>query len=454
MKHTANHAGSGDRIPMRLPLAGVAIIVTIGCDRSRPSHDEFTELPLTSPATSYESVDPALAVDPGSGDVLLSWVGGDSTGWSLYFARSSDEGRTWSEPATVTSATGEIHPQGESSPRLVAATGGKVALVWVRRVPVPERRYPGANIRVARSLDGGRTWSQPMTLNDDTTGAAAGHQFHGAAWSGDSGLVVTWLDERQGATLLAHQGKESPTAGDVTDEPDAVIFSATSSDFAGTWSTSNQLLWGQVCPCCRVSLARGPDGRVVSAWRKHYPGNIRDAVIAPVGQGPAVEPTRVNRDNWVYPGCPYTGPGLSVDGSGATHVVWYMGKEGSAGVYYRRVLAQADSGVPVALLRARTLPSAHTTVAALSGNRALAAYDMTETGDRAIQVSLIGEDQVVRRQHRIANSAGGQYPQVVAAGSGHAVVAWIGKVGQRREIRLTAIRFTPSQDGATVALKE
>ena len=438
---------------MRLSFTAVMALAILGCDRPAPSRDEFGELPLTSPAQSYESVDPALAVDPASGDLLLSWVGGDSTGWSLYFARSSDKGRTWDAPATVTSAIGEIHPQGESSPRLVAATGGRVALVWVRRVPVAGRPYPGANIRVARSLDGGRTWSEPMTLNDDTTGAAAGHQFHGAAWSGDSGLVVTWLDERQGATLLAHHGKESPTAADVTDEPDAVIFSATSPDFAGTWSTSNQLLWGQVCPCCRVSLARGPDGRVASAWRKHYPGNIRDAVTAPVGEGP-VEPVRVNHDNWVYPGCPYTGPGLAIDGSGATHVVWYMGKEGSAGVYYRRILGQADSGLPVALMQARTLPSAHTTVAALSGNRALAAYDMTETGDRAIQVSLIGSDQAVLRQHLIANSAGGQYPQVVTAGPDNAVVAWIGKTGQRREIRLVAINFSPGQEGSAVALKE
>jgi hypothetical protein len=131
-----------------------------------------------------------------------------------------------------------------------------------------------------------------------------------------------------------------------------------------------------------------------------------------------------------------------------------MGKEGSAGVYYRRVLAQADSGPPVALIQARTLPSAHTTVAALPDSRAVAAYDMTETGDRAIGVSLIGGNQTVLRKHLLTNSAGGQYPQVVAIAPDRAVVAWIGKTAQRREIRLAALRFDTDPAGASVALKE
>jgi hypothetical protein len=438
---------------LRSILCGLMLgVATTACDK--PATEELTVQPLTSPAGSYESADPALAVDPSTGDLLLSWVGGDSTEWSLYFARSRDRGQTWGSPALVATGEHEVHPHGESSPRLVAAGGGRVALAWASSISVPGRQWPATEIRLSRSTDGGASWSVPMTLNDDTTGALAGHQFHGAAWSGDSSLVVSWLDERAGAALAIHHGQHSPTAGDSTSEPDAVIFTATSPDFGRTWGSSNQLMWGQVCPCCRVTLARGPDGRVISAWRKHYPGNIRDVVIAPVAETPA-EPVRVNQDNWVYPGCPHTGPGLSIDSSGARHVVWYVGKEGDAGVYYQRVLGeQAASSRPLALIRAATLPAAHTTVTALAGGRALATYDMTETGDRAISVSLIGTNQTVLHNRLITGSEGGQYPQVVATGSDQAVVAWIGKVGERRELRLVTIRFGNATTGATVALKE
>jgi hypothetical protein len=431
----------------------LATFSALACEQK--AKDLWTAEALSTPAATPESADPALAVDPTTGNLLLSWVGGDSTGWSLYFARSGDQGRTWSAPSLVTSGAHEVHPHGESSPRLVAATGGRVALAWSSSIEVPGRKWPATLIRASRSTDGGASWSVPVTLNDDTAGTAAGHQFHGAAWSGESGLVVSWLDEREGAALAIHHGEHSPTAHDVTDEADAVIFSAISPDFGVTWGDSNQLMWGEVCPCCRITLARAPDGRVISAWRKHYPGNIRDVVTAPVDQALPVEPVRVNQDNWVYPGCPHTGPGISIDSAGARHVVWYVGKEGDAGVYYQRVLADAGAGQePVALIRARTLPTAHTTIAALSGGRALAAYDMTETGDRAIEVSLIGGNQTVLRKHLITGSEGGQYPQVIASGPGQAVVAWIGKAGERREIRLVAIRFRAETEEASVALKE
>lgn len=434
----------------------LAMIALAGAMACRPeSAGELSQSALASPAGNHESADPALARDPSTGDILLSWVGGDSSGWSLYFARSEDEGKTWTGPVVVTDSGETLRPQGESSPRLVAATDRRVALAWVNTVPVPDRKWPATQVRVAHSSDGGATWSQAVTLNDDTTGAPAGHQFHGAAWGGDSGLVVSWLDERQGASGAIHHGETSPTAGDETDEPDAVIYTAKSPDFGQTWGSANQLMWGQVCPCCRVSLARGPDGAVTSAWRKHYPGNIRDVVTAPVAGDTAVEPARVHLDNWVYPGCPYTGPGISIDSSGGRHVVWYIGKEGQAGVYYQRVLADHEpTQAPLPLLQARTLPSAHATVAALSGGRALAAYDMTETGDRAIGVSLIGANRTVIERRLIDQSEGGQYPQVLNTGPGSAVVAWVGKSGSRREIRLALVRFGEETTGSNVALKE
>jgi hypothetical protein len=441
-----------ERMRIHSRLMVMSALSLVSCQRSATS--DFAEVALTAPVSTRESADPGLALDPSNGDVLLSWVGGDSTGWSLYFARSGDEGATWSAPVIVAEGINEVHPHGESSPRLVAASGGRVAIAWTNSVTVPGRKWPATGIRLSRSTDGGISWSAPITLNDDTTQAPAGHQFHGAAWSGDSGLIVSWLDERKGAALEIHHGEHSPTAGDITEEPDAVIYSALSNDFGQSWASSNRLLWGEVCPCCRVSLARSPDGRVISAWRKHYPGNIRDVVTAQVGDGAPADPMRVNQDNWVYPGCPHTGPGISIGSDGATHVVWYVGKEGDAGVYYQRVRAgSADRPAPLALVRARTLPAAHTTVAALSGGEALAVYDMTETGDRQIGVSLVRANRTVAAQRQLSGSNGGSHPQVLAIEPGKALIAWTGMAGNHQQLRLAGITFE-SEAGASVALKE
>src|SRR5215207_9610949 len=69
-------------------------------------------------AGASQSADVGLAVDPHSGDLVLSWVEGDGQVWSLYAARSSDQGRAWSIPVRVAGGAehpDEVHPHGESS---------------------------------------------------------------------------------------------------------------------------------------------------------------------------------------------------------------------------------------------------------------------------------------------------------------------------------------------------
>jgi len=141
-------------------------------------------------------------MDPATGDLLLSWVGGDSSGWHVYVARSTDRGAAWSAPVRVTDREHDVHPHGESSPRLVAGPGGTLAVAWTNSVPAPGRRWPGSNIRFARSTDGGHTWEAAITLNDDSARGPAGHIFHGAAWAADSTLLVAWMDERGGVTPM------------------------------------------------------------------------------------------------------------------------------------------------------------------------------------------------------------------------------------------------------------
>ncbi|MEO8295221.1 MAG: sialidase family protein [Gemmatimonadota bacterium] len=425
---------------MRLTVMGLLAASTIVACRKAPA-EMVTAIAL--PLGAGQSADPALALDPENGDLLFSWIGGDSTDWALFFSRSADSGKSWSAPALV-AAGKQVRPAGESSPRLISAGQNRVALSWVGSIEVPGRKWPATVVQFARSLDGGRNWSDPQTLNDDTTQAPAGHQFHGAAWSGDSGIVVAWLDERKGPALaIHHMDLGGSTAGDMTDEPDAAIYLASSENFGETWKPLNTNRWGQVCPCCRVTLARGPDGRVVSAWRKHYPGNIRDIVTASVDTGAGGEPARIHPDGWVYPGCPHTGPGLAVGANGDRHVAWYVGKEGDAGVFYQRVVAGMDSQpAPVPLVKARTLPTAHTTIAAIPGGGAAVAYDITASGDRGIGISILAPDGSVVAREMIAGSGGGSYPQVVSQDSRSALVAWTELEGEKRTVRLSRIIFT------------
>ncbi|MGE0354883.1 MAG: sialidase family protein [Gemmatimonadales bacterium] len=415
------------------------LLLATACAAERPVAEPVAFEAL---AAQPSSTDPGFARDPGNGDALMAWAGTAGDGWGLYFSRSADQGTTWTTPVLVAAGQGEVSPHAESSVRLVAGPGGRVGMIWPNSIRVEGRKWPAAMIRFSRSADGGATWSPARTLNDDTTGVPVSHQFHGAAWSGDSGLVVTWLDERGGSALEVHHGDHS-TEADPTSEPDAAIYAATSTDFGASWSARNTPLWGQVCPCCRVTLARGPGGRVMSAWRRHFPGNIRDVVVA--GAAPGSAPVRVNVDGWVYPGCPHTGPAMAVDSGGTIHVAWFTGKPGAAGVFYQRIGPDGTAILqrPVGLVTGETVPTAHTAVAPM-GAETLVAWDVLESGDPGIALALVGTDGVVGRPLDL-KAPGGHHPHLLALQDGVALLAWTEPVGDGSRVRVVRVRADGSE---------
>jgi hypothetical protein len=321
----------------------------------------------------------------------------------------------------------------------VAGPAGQLAITWPNSVPVEGRKWPAAMLRLARSSDGGATWSAPITLNDDSAAASpVSHQFHGAAWQGDSGLVVAWLDERHTEEELAAAGGVEPPGG----EPDATIYAAVSSDFGRHWA-ANTRLWGKVCPCCRVSLARGPTGAVTAAWRQHFAGSVRDVVLAPIAAGGSSTPSRAHADEWVYPGCPHTGPGVVAGADGSLHPAWYSGKPGASGVFYRRVpLTPSDSGGPlVAVYQGKHVPTTHAAVVPLADGGALVAYDVGPRGERVVRVARISPAGRRVAETTIAGSAGGAYPQLVLLAPDAAALAYTVTAGDNRSVKLATVRL-------------
>ncbi len=420
-------------------LAAAALLGALGgCQRPA-----LSVIPAGTPAdTMPGAADPALATDPASGDLLLAWVGGsEEAGWHLWFSRSADTGRSWTPPIRVTDRHGDIHPHGEASPRMAAGPRGEIALLWASSTQVPGRKWPASDVRFSRSLDGGRSWTPAITLNDDTARAGrSGHTFMGLAVVGASGLVAAWLDERPGPAAVAshadHRRDAEPEAGTAAS---AAIYAVRSTDFGATWGP-NRPLWGDVCPCCRVALASRPDGQVLAAWRKHFPGDVRDVVTSPLD--PLETPERVHTDDWRYPGCPHSGPALALDPSGLARVAWYTGKPGRAGVYLAREHGPDTRGWsdPVRLTGGRTLPVAHASVVVLEGGATLAAWDVDPAGERWILVALLGPDDRQVRFQRVQSSTGGVYPQLARGPRGIAFLAWTTPAGASSRIALRVLR--------------
>ena len=424
------------------------------CDEAAP---EGPDLEVLAPEilAHGQSADPSLAIDPATGDLLMAYASQADSLWNLWFARSSDGGTTFSTPSRVNDVPGDVHPHAEGAPRLVAAPG-VVAVFWNNRFEVPGRAFGASDLRFARTLDGGDSWSTSIALQEDTLGTIPrANTFHGAAWSGDSTLVVAWLDGRdRDARRIARAleaGMDPPEArgnpeawaddDDIFDS-DASIYAAFSHDLGGTWEPSNRRIQENLCPCCRVNLARAPDGEVFGAWRQHFEGDIRDPAFRAIGSGEEEGGARrIHEDNWQYPGCPHSGPALDVDATGTIHAAWYTGAEGRMGVHYARALPGGMTfGSPVAVVTGTAVPIAHPDVVALADGGAVVAHNVTGDGRRVVGLTGIRPDGGIRFALEIPESEGGTHPQIVRIATGELIVAWTesrdGGVQQVRMARL------------------
>jgi hypothetical protein len=357
----------------------------------------------------------------------MSWVAGDSTAFHLYVARSADGGATWSTPVRVTSISDEIRPHAEASPRIIAR-GDFVGVFWPRQQKIEGRRFPASEMRFARSLDGGRTWSAPATINDDTLAAPAGHTFHGATLAGDSTVVVAWLDSREpsGSNGAVHHGGSS------------AVYTATSHDLGASWPSTNTPQAERACPCCRVALASTSAGEVMATWRGHFDGDVRDPVIATLApQAGAAQ--RVHADNWIFPACPHSGPGLALDAADNVHVTWFTGASGHAGVYYAR--ANRDQSLkfsaPVPVLTGSEVLTGHPVIA-VTAKDVFVAVNAAADGERALTVARIRDARRVALT-KVPDGTDADHPSIVSLADNAALVAWTQNGADGQRIKLARV---------------
>ena len=327
--------------------AMVALLALGACRVERPP--ELGPPEVVSRATSVGTA-PMFAVAR-DGREALAWVAAPHGGTDGRVYVSVDGGA----PSELRDPLGPIEPHGESPPKLAFDAGNALGVLYVVAKEVPGRRFPAAALRFARSEDDGRTWSPPVSVNDDSIFGS--HNFHALHAGSDGSLYAAWLDGRHGKSTA---------------------YITRSSDGGRTWSANRRVTTGEACPCCRTAIATGRDGTVYLAWRAVLPGNVRDVVVARSTDGGVrwSEPVRAHADDWVFDGCPHAGPSMQVDGDDRVHIAWWTGREGSAGVYYAHSADGARTfSNPIPLGVAEFSRPAHVQLALAGAETVVAVWD-------------------------------------------------------------------------------
>ncbi len=277
-----------------------AVVVACKATVPPPASAEWrlTLEPLASPAGDA-SAQPQLTSS--NGDLILSWLENAGSQTTLRFSQRTPGG--WSEARTI-AAGDDFFANWADVPSVVRMADRTLVAHWLQRTGVHGSGY---DLRLARSVDDGRTWSAPFAPHHDGTNTE-----HGFASLFDTGggLGVVWLDGRAMKPSATPDGEGT---GDM---------SLRAARFDRAWhQLSEDAVDPRVCECCPTAAAVTADG-VIVAYRNRSADEVRDIYVSRFAGGAWTDPAPVHDDGWHLDGCPINGPALSASGRDVA-VAWF-----------------------------------------------------------------------------------------------------------------------------------
>lgn len=278
---------------MRKSVAAVWVLAVLaltspGCT----AVDAAPNQELVSPAGKGSSAPFLFATS--KGDLLMSWLepveGSETTAVKVARFKAGK----WSVPVTVLQRD-DLFVNWADFPSVVEAADGTLVVHWLQKNGKGTYAY---DVRVARSLDGGRTWGSGIKLHDDDTETEHGFAALQPHASGPT-VSAVWLDGRE----MSGHGHDG--GGDMT------LRYATTNPRGGIQSRA--VLDERTCECCTTDMAMTAEGWIV-AYRDRSADEVRDiAVVRQTATG-WTAPRVVHPDGWKIEGCPVNGPQLDADG--------------------------------------------------------------------------------------------------------------------------------------------
>lgn len=310
----------------RITTAVAALTLTFGCssENSDPKPEATQrqlggfQLGAVTDALPLPATKPVRVPFVSAGaqnDVLLSWMEEEAPKkQTLKFARWN--GETWSEPHTIASSD-QFFVNWADTPSIVESSDGLYAH-WLQKSGSGKYSY---DINIARSIDGGKSWSKPAVPHANPVNSEYG--FVTMLPEAAGGVALTWLDGRnmieEGVGTMAIRFAKLDVVGKLSNE---------------------LVLDERTCECCQTGMTRTTDGHAV-VYRDRSETEVRDMALVRVSGSAATKPLPVHADGWVIPGCPVNGPQVDSVGKSLA-VAWYTESGGTSRV---RIAFSNDGGV-------------------------------------------------------------------------------------------------------------
>jgi hypothetical protein len=201
---------------------------------------------------------------------------------NIEVSTSSDDGKTWSAPVVALDAKGKARGGMQRGPR-IGVDDRKNVFVTAPVCFDPDQQrevYPKADLWLALSTNGGKTFEPPVQINEKA--GTAPESLHAMSVAPSGEVHVAWLDMRD-----RKEGQDLYYA-----------------KVAGGKPGKNLKLAATLCPCCAPGIAIDGAGNPAVAWRDGGPMESRPVWIAASKDGGKSfrAPARVHQGETKVPG--------------------------------------------------------------------------------------------------------------------------------------------------------
>ena len=218
---------------------------------------------------------------------VLSWIERNTDG-EARLQMATWNGSEFDEIRLIAKSKG-MFANWADIPSLVEAPSGDLYAHWLNRIGNETYAY---GIQIERSIDHGKSWQSLGWLHNDTS--ATEHGFVSLIPE-NRHVRAFWLDGRQ---------MKKPTG--------KMMLRTAILD--GNEIKSENMLDDDVCTCCPTGAIQLPSGSAV-VYRDRLPQEIRDISLVHLKNNAWSKPSRIEKDNWVMPGCPVNGPSIATNGN-------------------------------------------------------------------------------------------------------------------------------------------
>jgi hypothetical protein len=345
----------------------------------------------------------------------------------VYFTTSDDLGASYSPAVAINKQPEKIYSNGENRAKVAIGKRGEVLVSWSKNT---QGKFTG-DIRFSRSVNGGKSFESPFTVNND--GLLATHRFDSLQVTPSGKIYLAWIDKRDRVAAIKNDNSYTGAA----------LYYAVSSD-GGVSFPDNYKVADSSCECCRIAIAAHGDDEVAVLWRHIFPGSIRDhaaGILKPKGDSFY---QRATVDNWQINACPHHGPDMiqatntaansstntsinttikspvagDSNHSSRYHIVWFSNGDDHQGIYY--ALQDFATGEQSQLYRIDDQASASHPQLAQRGNRLYIVWKIFD-GEKTHIRLIVSEDHgqsFVDKGEVLSTRAGSDHPLLIEANDG------------------------------------